>query len=269
MAQRRDASPFPGMDPYLEAEWQGNHALYAAELCRQLNRVLPDDLAATVETTTLTVGGAGDRRRSTPDVSVRQGPGGPGSRLAAGGQTLVREVEAPFVLSQPADRRKQRAVHVVEGGSRRLITAVELVSPDNKIGRGRRQYLGKRDRLLARGAAVVELDLTRRGPWRRLYDDWILPPGLASTYRAAVHLPERPDDVFVTPIPLRESLPTLTLPLRPGDARTAVDLQDALDELYAGGRYHLLIDYNRPPEPPLDGDDATWAAEQVRAAGLA
>src|SRR5438128_1098354 len=42
-------SPFPGMDPYLEPHWPGLHTQLVSLATAELNRVLPDDLAARPE----------------------------------------------------------------------------------------------------------------------------------------------------------------------------------------------------------------------------
>lgn len=48
-----------------------------------------------------------------------------------------------------------------------------------------------------------------------------------------------------------------------------LDLNAALSEAYAEGRYDLRIDYrNPPPPPPLTPADEAWLAERLAAAGL-
>lgn len=65
-------------------------------------------------------------------------------------------------------------------------------------------------------------------------------------------------------ISLREMLPTIAVPLRPSHLDVALDLQAALDTVYARARYADEIDYTRPlPPPALDPADATWAASCI------
>jgi hypothetical protein len=45
-----------------------------------------------------------------------------------------------------------------------------------------------------------------------------------------------------------------------------MDLQKLLDEVYETGRYES-IDYGQRCEPPLEGADAVWAEEILKAAG--
>jgi hypothetical protein len=43
------SSPFPGMDPYLEAHWRDVHTKLVAYTADAMNRILPEDLAAESE----------------------------------------------------------------------------------------------------------------------------------------------------------------------------------------------------------------------------
>ena len=40
--------------------------------------------------------------------------------------------------------------------------------------------------------------------------------------------------------------------------------QAIVEQAYRKGRYHSSIDYQEPPEPPLTGADAAWAAKLLR-----
>src|SRR5207247_9563391 len=65
------ASPFPGMDPYLEAHWRDVHARLVVYACDALQGVLPTALRARVEESVLleTPTGIGDHPLY-PDVRV-------------------------------------------------------------------------------------------------------------------------------------------------------------------------------------------------------
>ena len=66
------------------------------------------------------------------------------------------------------------------------------------------------------------------------------------------------------PLPLRERLPRLAIPLRATDPDVILDLQQPIDRAYAMGRYGMRLDYAAlPPGPPLPPEDAAWAAERV------
>lgn len=64
------------------------------------------------------------------------------------------------------------------------------------------------------------------------------------------------------PVTLRQPLPVIPVPLREGDAEARLDLQFALNQACDGGPYRRgAVDYSRPPHPPLNNDDASWARE--------
>jgi hypothetical protein len=67
-------------------------------------------------------------------------------------------------------------------------------------------------------------------------------------------------------MPLRARLPRIAVPLRPGDAKVIINLQEPITDIYTLGRDDLQIDYSRPPVPPLTPADAAWAAERIAAA---
>jgi hypothetical protein len=47
-----------------------------------------------------------------------------------------------------------------------------------------------------------------------------------------------------------------------------VSLQALLDETYDTGRYPLLVEYDRAPDPPLTPEQQAWAEGVLRAKGL-
>jgi hypothetical protein len=152
-----------------------------------------------------------------------------------------------------------------------LITAIEVFSPTNKIdAAGRRKYLKKRTDYFDAGINLVEIDLLRSG--RHLIDVPLdeLAESLRTPYKACVHLGEG----FATesavaekefyPMPLRQRLAGVQIPLRPEDPNVILDLQQALDRTYDLGRFWMRIDYTQQPVPPLSPDDQTWANELIR-----
>lgn len=82
-----------------------------------------------------------------------------------------------------------------------------------------------------------------------------------------IRTPGADGEAYLQPIPLRDRLPTLNVPLRREDAFAQLDLQRLLDDAYLNGRYDRTLRYDRPCEPPLEGADAAWADDLLRAAG--
>src|SRR5207237_964448 len=104
------------------------------------------------------------------------------------------------------------------------ITVVELLSPANKAaGPNRDHYLAKVRRILASKTNFVEIDLLRgdpKMPWDRLRE---------CDYYAIVsrHAARTTDDPHADlwPLKVRDPLPTIPIPLRPGEPEPTLDLQ--------------------------------------------
>ena len=143
-------SPFPGMDPYLEQYWGDIHSRVAVYASDQLQQQLPSDLRARVEEHLLvsTQNGHARPRRVVPDVTIVEQPKKRGLRPQASGGIALAE---PLVLRIPEEMRAQRSIRIVDTRSgNRLVTAIEILSPSNKISaQGRREYRQKQ-----KGAAV-------------------------------------------------------------------------------------------------------------------
>ena len=77
--------------------------------------------------------------------------------------------------------------------------------------------------------------------------------------------PYRADNggVSVYPISLRDPLPPIQIPLRDADENVVSNLQAVLDRVYAEGPFGS-IDYSKPPVPPLNNENATWAMERLK-----
>lgn len=253
-------SPFPGMDPYLEPHWLDVHGKLAVYTADDLNERLPADLAATTEERV-----AVESREDRP-LLVASGvfaesssAAGPGAGAAAADASAGVTVEAPFRLQMALDPITERFVRVVTVPDGRLVAVIEYVSPTNKRNPGLRAFRRKRAELLASGAHVVEIDLVRAGDWRALMRPDGLPAEAESTYRAVIRTGAPWPGGYLFPIRLREPLPAVPIPLRPGDPPVTLDLRKILDAVYARGRYAARLRYDRPLRRPLPPDDAGWA----------
>jgi len=255
-------SPFPGMDPYLEGPlWTNVHTQLSVEIARQLApRLRPRYVPLTEKRFVLATPEAEDGVAISaveirPDVGVahsRDGTtprAGPGAAVAAPPpvrMTTVLPVPVPHVTVE---------IREVEG--RRLVTAIEVLSPTNKRG-GRREYLRKRRRLLFSTAHLMEIDLLRAG--RRVPMREPLPEAPYFVFLSRAE--DRPlTDVW--PIRLNEPLPKVPVPLLAGDADVELDLQQALTVIYDTFSYDLTLDYTHPPRAPLPPAEAGWAAQQL------
>jgi hypothetical protein len=256
-------SPFPGMDPYLEGElWTNFHTQLAVVIAQMLNPRLapryvavtkkyqnsvgPEEIAIAAETDTL-----------TPDVGIAQiAFQAATSRTAA---VLTPPLNLETVISIPVTHVW---VKILDMKHRRLVTAIEFLSPTNKRGQGRMKYLKKRRRLLLSEAHLLEIDLLRKG--KRLPMAEPLP---AAAYFVFVSRVRQRPLLDVWPIPLGQTLPVVPVPLLEGDEEEQLDLQKAFDTVYDSGSMAYLIDYQDEPDVALPPDLAAWADSLLRAGG--
>jgi len=66
---------------------------------------------------------------------------------------------------------------------------------------------------------------------------------------------------------LQRPLPVIRIPLRERDREIGLNLQPLVELAYLNGSYADTIDYRQPCEPPLEGAEAAWADELLKAAG--
>jgi hypothetical protein len=161
-------------------------------------------------------------------------------------QPLFFEAEIPSI-----------EIRDVAGGI--LITCIEILSPTNKRGAGWDEYELKRVQVMQAQAHLLEIDLLRGGRRHVSTNTTLRAPYYAFLTRA-----QNRRQVQVWAIQLRDPLPTVPVPLRAPDPDVPLDLQAAFAAVYARARYDLSIEYSKPPEPPLDRDDATWAARLLK-----
>ncbi len=239
-------SPFPGMDPHLEGSlWTTFHFAFGAELIRQLApRLRPRYLALPVERLILDEPSEIAVLTSNiyPDVSVLSvRPQMPAVHTAPGG-------EAPLQLATIIPEAVPHvSIEIRDVAQRQLVTAIEILSPTNKRGDGRAEYLTKRRRLLLSTAHLLEFDLLRQG--QRVPMQQPLPD---APYFVLLSRAERRPLMDIWPIRLDEALPTIPVPLLTGDADLLLDLQATFTATYDLIGYDLIVDYHERPDVPLD-----------------
>src|SRR5262245_14305055 len=158
-------SPFPGMDPYLEAHWRDVHARLIIYASDALQGVLPGALRARVEERVLleTPLGIGDHPLF-PDVRVVEFrpelKRGLETRPAAG--TAPAE---PVVVDAEYESATETFLEIIDRESgNRVVTVLEFLSPSNKSpGPNRDLYLRKQREVCSSDANLVEIDLNRFG----------------------------------------------------------------------------------------------------------
>ena len=204
------ASPFPGMDPYLEGEmWEEFQQTFIHTI----------------------------RAQHMPKISPRY----------------------VGLLARYPGEVPQLRIEVRERAQRRLVTAIEVLSPANKIGDGGREYRERRAGLLRTQAHLLEIDLLRGGVR-------VVPHGLppATPYCVYLSRAARRPTGQLWAIQLRDPLPVVPVPLLSPDPDISLDLQAAINACFDLVRYEFLLRYERPiPPPDLSPDDAAWVASRL------
>lgn len=113
----------------------------------------------------------------------------------------------------------------------------------------------KQANYLAAGINLVEIDLVRQASYVFAASDEMIPEQLRTPYLACVYRKEKPDQVEVFRVPLRERLPNIPVPSRPSEPHAVLQLQPLIDNCY-GGRRHHRTNYRAAPKPPFSKEDA-------------
>jgi hypothetical protein len=248
-------SPFPGMNPYLEQPevWLDFHESFMPRARDALNAQVGEGYVVKIEERIYVHGSSSEERRALgrADVAISELPH---TRAATAGVGIL---EAPLLV-QPLvepDELRQSYLEIRDRAHRSLVTVIELLSPSNKTGADREQYLAKRNELLRGSAHFVEIDLLRGGERMPFAD---LPP---CDYYAMVRRHGQ-SAAGLWPVSLHDSLPVIPVPLKAPDADIRLDLQALLHAIYDAAGYAKYV-YDSPPVPPLDNADAEWAASLI------
>ncbi len=263
-------SPFPGMDPYLENRliFPDFHDGFIAYLREAIQPGLPEPYYAAlgrrawVEISERFVG---------PDVNVvaPRKHRHPSRAQISSIETVTMEVTPPVVVTVPHDEQSETTIEIYigRGSDRRLVTAIEVLSPINKHPgeKGRDLYLRKQAELLDSQCHLVEIDLLRGGTHTTAVpEDRLKQKVRKFDYHVCTHRFDHFEDFLIYPIQLAEPLPTISIPLLPGDGEVPVSLQQVFERTYAAGPYHREIDYSETvPLPNLTTEQMQWVKERV------
>ena len=170
-------SPLPGMDPFLESQgfWQDFHTNLLT-YCRELvNASLPVHYVALIEERISLVDLTGEAPAGfRPDVSIIREERVLATPKEQGGVATLEPVAVPLARKD-LDEVPERWIEIKRLPDLALVTVIEILSPTNKSGLGRGQYLQKRRELLDQPVHLVEIDLLLGG--KRLPMGGRLPPG--------------------------------------------------------------------------------------------
>lgn len=265
------SSPFPGMDPYLEAPryWRGFHGLLLGALTLELNAHLPDAFVARMDQRLYIVPW---QRNIYPDSAVllegRLPPGSGATATLEKPQTMKR---SPLIFTLESEPVRESFIEIVTADSPgEVVTVIELLSPSNKEpeGVGRDEYLRKQRAVFASEAHLLEIDLLRGGLHTVAIPRPLLQARGPFDYVYCLHRSGTGPRLECWPFTLRETMPPLYVPLIEGESDLEIDFQAVFSRVYDGGRYGRSIDYQAQPETPLAVEDAAWTDNLLRRAGL-
>ena len=255
-------SPFPGMDPYLEASggWEDFHDRFLTYLSDMLLEALPAHYVVKIqERITLVSLPARSERQIVSDIGVA---GLADVRPAGGLATATVATVEPVALEHDLEEMATETyLEIRRQPDRQLVTVIELLSPSNKELPGRDVYVAKRNALLSQYVHLVEIDLLVRGT--RLGMRGPLPRG---DYYAFVSRAERRPHGDVYAWSIRHPLPVIPVPLLDPDPAYPLDLGAMFRLTYDRGRYERSIDYTADPPAFLRPEDRDWAREVARTA---
>lgn len=254
-------SPFPGMDPWLESRWPEVHASLIVYARNQINSQLPGDLQANIEQN-LQVYAEDDHSAVRPDINVSEDASFSATSESSPGVAIA---EPMIVKGSP---HRARNLEIV-GPDGRVITAIEFISPWNKVGSlNRESYARKQLDYFDAKVNLVEIDLVRQGRYvlAAPHDELQMFLKGQSPYLICVCREKDPTCFEVYRAPLDEPLPNIPIPLRRGERDIVLQLQPLIDQCYHDGRYHRLS-YNEPPRGKFECEQADWIEQRLRQQG--
>lgn len=89
-------------------------------------------------------------------------------------------------------------------------------------------------------------------------------PTVSSDYQVLVSRGSERPGAQLYPLSIRQPLPTVPLPLLPGDVEPPLALNAVLHALYDRARFNLGLDYAVPPTPSLPLGDADWSRDLIQ-----
>lgn len=245
-------SPFPGIDPYLEAPelWAEFHNRLIVAIADDLSPKLRPKYRVAIEQRIYLT--SDDRQLvGIPDVTIT-GRSESYSNVSVLEVPITKPVSISLTLPEEVRESYLEIRDVVNG---QVVTVIEILSPKNKRnGEGRIAYERKRNKVLASSTHFIEIDLLRKGTH--------FPLGKSSIPTQYYVLVARGDlrphgDLYA--FPLRSPLPSFPLPLSDADIEPVIDLQTIFEGVYDRAGFDMVINYQESPLIQLDAADGEWA----------
>jgi hypothetical protein len=263
-------SPFPGMDPYIEAcgMWENFHYLLIAQIQQHLARIAPNRYFVHAGERSYHVFVGTDEKSErpfVPDVKITTSDRGKKAKKKAGGVAVMETAtdNEPLTLrAVVSEEHREGFVEIYEDSDseRRLVTTLEVLSPSNKAfnTEGWHQYHSKRYSALLEGVHLIEIDLLRGGQRPLMRDPWPDSPYTLLVGRANQRLRCQVWRAY-----FNRPLPSIPVPLATPDADLSLDLQPLIDTVYNLSNYGRAIDYRKPLKPPVSAEEQKWIEERL------
>jgi len=252
-------SPFPGIDPYLESQdlWPDFHVRFIVALCDAMSEQLPAPYVARIEERMNLV--------ECPEDEIKMVLPEPTVVGQRAGQAITASRGCPFRLEPVTiplkylEEYRERFIEIHHQPTHKVVAVVEVLSPGNKAGGTRRDFLTRRSALIRRDVHMIELEFLVGG--YRLPMEEPLPSG--DCYALIARAERRPDcDVFAWTV--RDPLPRIPISLLAPDPDILVDLAPVFASVYEHARYARSIDYQAALSVPLAPEDRAWAEGVAR-----
>jgi hypothetical protein len=253
-------SPFPGMDPFIEARhlWGDFHDNLVVGLQQTIQDRLPAQYVARISERTFMEAEDPDlelilRHRLRPDVEVLKTneAGYAPTSVSAG----VAVADPALTEMHPQLEYEEREIYFdifKLDPDKQLVTSVEILSPSNKrLGSaGWEQYARKRNIFIQGRANLVEIDLLRGGKRHPMREPWPDSPYVITVFRR-----EKAPVADVWAAFAVKPLPTIPIPLLPADGDVAVALQPIVSQIFTRSRYFADMKYDQPIRLPLSAGE--------------
>lgn len=231
--------------------WPDVHNRLIAAIADELGPRIAPDFVARLEQRTYIMQQDNLIFLGRPDVTVATGLS---PQLLASEAKPIGEgvLELDLTFHDPLD---ESYLEIRDVKTRSVVTVIEVLSPANKVDiEGRRQYIQKRRNVLSTLTSFIEIDLLRVGePMERH------PQRPNSNYRILVSRGFERYRSHLYFFGMRQTIPSIPIPLLPGMEEPLLDLNQLVHSLYTRARFDLTLDYNESPVPPLGEEDAAWA----------
>jgi hypothetical protein len=234
-------SPFPGMDPFLEAPdiWPDVHTRLIVGMSDVLaEKLSPHFIVAVEQRLIVSEEETSPVGAIIPDLAVVT-PARPGvtAPLDAGytAPTLIEPLPEPEV--------RERFIEIRDARTRRVVTIIELLSPANKTPGAPSATAFERKRTVVFESRTnwIEIDLLRAGARFTATagkSDYCVLLKRATDYRYEAWF-----------IDLRDRLPVILVPTTREFGAVTLNLQQVFETAYARARYGDWVDYTAPVPP--------------------